>query len=75
MSCSSCGLGNQIVFSAEMIVHLVGLKNLDNPGLWLFPKLLVCLDCGNARFNISKTDLASLVGGTPRIEPLTMAAD
>ena len=46
MSCLSCGSKKQAEFSAEMLIHFVGFKNLDKPGVWLFPALLVCLDCG-----------------------------
>ncbi len=40
----SCAPGNQAEFSAEMLIHCTGLKHLDQPGVWLFPKLLVCLE-------------------------------
>jgi len=26
-----------------MVIHLGGLKNLNNPGVWVFPRLSVCL--------------------------------
>ena len=52
MVCPSCQSHNQAEFTAEMIVHLPNPDNLDNPGVWLSPKLLVCLDCGVSRFTI-----------------------
>ncbi len=58
MSCLVCALGNGVEFSAEMIVHLSGLRNIDYCGVFVFPKVLVCLDCGCARFKISETELA-----------------
>jgi hypothetical protein len=64
MSCLSCASGNQAEFSTEMIIHLSGLKNLDKPGVWVFPNLLVCLDCGSSRFTTPKTDLELLARGT-----------
>jgi hypothetical protein len=64
MSCLSCGSKKQAEFTAEMIIHFIGLKNLDNPGVWLFPELFVCLDCGFARFSVPETELASLADGT-----------
>jgi hypothetical protein len=57
-----------------MVIHLGGLTNIDNPGVWVFPKLVTCLDCGIVRFNVSKSELASLVGGPPT-KIRTMAAD
>jgi hypothetical protein len=38
MSCPTCMAGGQMQFSAEMIVHHRGLKNLDKPGVVIFPK-------------------------------------
>jgi hypothetical protein len=74
MACLLCGSTHEREFAAEMVIHVGGLTNIDNPGVWVFPKLVTCLDCGIVRFNVSKSDLASLVGGTPRIEPQRMAA-
>jgi len=65
MSCPSCWSDNQKEFSAEMIVHLGGIKNLDNSGVMLFPKLLVCVACGFSRFTVSKAELASLTAIPP----------
>jgi hypothetical protein len=70
MSCPSCASGNQRRFPVEMIIHFKGLKNIDNPGIWLFPKLLVCLDCGFSRFTVPKTELVLLAPGTPTSERL-----
>jgi hypothetical protein len=74
MSCPACKLDNQMEFSAEMMVHHSGLNNLDNSGVMLFPKLLVCLDCGFSQFTIPKAELASLASNSPNSERLTMAA-
>jgi hypothetical protein len=63
MSCLSCGSNKQAEFSAEMLIHFVGLKNLDKPGVWLFPKLLVCLDCGFLQSTVPAPELASLAVG------------
>jgi hypothetical protein len=47
-----------------MIMHLSGLNNVGNPGVWLFPKLLVCLDCGFAQSTIPVSELELLAAGT-----------
>ena len=60
MSCLSCTSGNQAEFTAEINIHFPGLKNLDKPSVFVFPKLLVCLDCGGSRFTIPETELARL---------------
>jgi hypothetical protein len=54
-----------------MMVHLSGFNNLDKPGVWLFPKLLVCLDCGFSRFSVLEKELALLAGGVPKSERST----
>ena len=60
MSCLLCGSGNQAELTAEMLIHFSGLKNLDKPGVWAFPKLFVCLDCGYSRFTVPERELASI---------------
>jgi hypothetical protein len=71
-SCPTCRSANLADLSAEMIIHFRGLKHLDNPGVWLFPKLLVCLDCGVSWFTVPETELASLakVALADRLAPL-----
>jgi hypothetical protein len=61
MPCILCASNHQAEFAAEMNIHFPGLKNLDKPSVWTFPKLLVCLDCGYSRFTIPETELALLV--------------
>lgn len=41
-------------------MHFSGLQGLDKPIVWIFPKLLVCLDCGFAEFAIPETELRQL---------------
>jgi hypothetical protein len=60
MSCLSCGAKKQAEFSAEILIHFEGLKNLDKPGVWVFPRLVVCLDCGTAEFSVPETQLRLL---------------
>lgn len=62
MSCLQCSSGNQEEFGAEINVHFRGLKNIDDPGVLFFPKVLVCLDCGAARFSTPANELLRLAG-------------
>ena len=73
MACLLCGSIHEKEFAAEMVIHLGALANINNSGVWVFPKLVTCLDCGVVRFNVSKTELALLTAAPPR-EELTMAA-
>jgi hypothetical protein len=59
MACPSCLSDNQAEFTAEMIIHYSGLKNLDNPGV---------LDCGVSLFVIPETKRGLLTSGTRTAE-------
>lgn len=63
MVCSLCGSGNQNSFRGEMGIHFPGLKNIDKPVVWVFPELIVCLDCGISEFPIPETELGLLAKG------------
>lgn len=63
MSCPSCASENQAEFAAEVVIHFDGLKNLDKPGVFVFPRILVCLRCGCSRFTVGNTELALLGKG------------
>jgi len=63
MACGSCGSQNQTEFGAEICIHFPGLKNLDKPAVLVFPKLVVCLDCGFAQFTLPETKLRLLREG------------
>jgi hypothetical protein len=60
MLCKSCGSVNQKKFSAEMDIHLPGLKDVDKPAIWVFADVVVCLDCGNAEFAVPEEELRQL---------------
>ncbi len=63
MSCKSCKSENQSIFNGEIAIHFPGLKGLDKPIVWVFPKLVVCLDCGFTEFAIPETELRQLAEG------------
>jgi hypothetical protein len=60
MACKSCQSWNQSYFNGEIAIHFPGLKGLDKPIVWIFPRLLVCLDCGFTEFAIPETELCVL---------------
>jgi len=72
MFCNSCQSENQSYFDGEVAIHFPGLKGLDKPIVWVFPKLLVCLHCGVTEFRVPETERRQLVesdtadGGTRR---------
>ena len=63
MSCKSCESENQRNLNGEIAIHFPGLEGLDKPIVWVFPKLLVCLDCGFTEFAIPESELRQLLGG------------
>jgi hypothetical protein len=75
MSCPACAFDDELEFPAEGILHPRGIKNLGNPGVVVFPKLLACLNCGFSRFSVPKTELKLLAAATPPSDLLTMAAE
>jgi hypothetical protein len=52
MSCKSCQADHQRNLDGEIAIHFPGLKGLDKPIVWVFPKLLVCLNCGFTEFAV-----------------------
>ena len=68
MSCLLCASDNHAEFGGEILSYFRGLKNLDKPSVWVFPKLFVCLDCGSSRFMPPESELALLARGAPARE-------
>ena len=57
MSCKSCKSEHQGNFNGEIAIHFPGRKGLDKPLVWVFPKLVICLDWGFTEFVIPETEL------------------
>lgn len=47
-----------------MSVHTLGLENVNKPVVWMFPKLLVCMDCGFTELTVEENELR-LLGKRP----------
>lgn len=63
MACKSCGSDKQNEFTAEIAIHFPGLEGLKRPIVWVFPELLVCLNCGNAELVVPEGELRVLGKG------------
>jgi hypothetical protein len=72
MMCPLCASANQAEFTAEINIHFQGRENIDNPGVLVFPKLFVCLDCGASLFSVSRTELSQLARHPATREPSTL---
>jgi hypothetical protein len=64
MACKRCASENQSTFNGEVAIHFPGLKGLDKPIVWAFPKLAVCLECGFTEFIVPERELDVIVKGT-----------
>jgi len=60
MSCRSCASENQKEFGSEISIHFPGLKGLDNATVLVFPRLVICVDCGLTEFTIPNAELQRL---------------
>ena len=63
--CRSCQSANKSTFNGEVAIHFSGLEGLDKPIVWVFPKLLVCLNCGFTEFAVPEKELDVLVHDSP----------
>jgi len=60
MLCKSCGSENLSNFNGEVAIHFCGLESLAQPIVWVFPALVICLDCGVAQFVVPESELLVL---------------
>jgi hypothetical protein len=49
-------------FIGEMGIRSPGLEGIDKPIVWVFPSLVVCLNCGFAEFIVPEAELRILTG-------------
>jgi hypothetical protein len=61
--CKSCGSNRQKKFTGKIGIHFPGLENVNKPIVWVFPDVLVCLNCGSAEFSVPEAELRVLVTG------------
>ena len=60
MVCVRCGSNDPQEFGAEINLHFPGRAVLDNPGVLVFPTVLICLHCGFAEFRLAEDQLRQL---------------
>jgi hypothetical protein len=61
LSCKACKSDKQATFPSEVVIHFPGLEDLSKGHLFVFPQVLVCLNCGFTEFSIPETELRRLV--------------
>jgi hypothetical protein len=60
MACRSCQAENVKEFGAEINIHFPAPEGLDEPPVFVFPQLAVCLGCGFTTFALPETELRQL---------------
>jgi hypothetical protein len=65
MTCKRCRSEKQNVFNGEVAIHFPGRKGLEKPIVWVFPKLVVCLQCGYTEFTVPERELQVLSQRSP----------
>jgi predicted nucleic-acid-binding Zn-ribbon protein len=63
MRCKSCGSEKFGDLNGEIAMYFSGLKNRNEPSVWAFPQVVVCLNCGTAEFDIAEDQLRLLGRG------------
>jgi hypothetical protein len=58
VSCRSCSSNNRAEYDAEVNIHLP--NDRDKAAVLVYPRLVVCLDCGVAEFTIPEAELRLL---------------
>ena len=60
MPCKSCQSENLRSFNGELGIHHPGREGLDKSLVFVFPVLMVCLNCGFAEFTVPQPQLQKL---------------
>jgi len=68
MSCKLCASENLSRVATEIAIHLPGLST---PHVFLFPRVVVCMDCGFTEFSIPETELCGLRDGMGSSAPVS----
>ena len=64
MACRSCQSENQRSFGGEINIRLSRREGIRMPTVMVFPKLVVCLECGFTEFVVEKEELRRLAEGS-----------
>ena len=67
LHCKICDSAVAQEFGGEVALHFVGFDGRRKPIVWVFPKVLVCLDCGFAEFAVPDEEVKMLRNSEARI--------
>jgi hypothetical protein len=60
MRCKSCQSTSQVALTAEIAIHFRGREDLNTPHVFVFPDIVICLDCGSTNFTVPEAELQSI---------------
>jgi hypothetical protein len=69
MRCTSCLSENMSSFTGETTIHFPGLRDIEEPPVYVSPKLVVCLACGATQFVMPEFELRLLAKAVARVAP------
>ena len=69
MACLSCGSEEQRDFTAEMNLHFAQGTDLVKPSVFIFPRVIICVNCGLGTFRVPESE--SKVLGIQSHTPVT----
>jgi hypothetical protein len=57
-ACQPCASLRKMAFLGEICLHFPGgLESLNKPLVWVYPQVVVCLDCRLAQFTLPEKEL------------------
>jgi hypothetical protein len=76
MPCSACHSRNLREFDSEIIIHIEeAIDNLTESNALVFPKIMICMDCGFMQGQIKEDDfIPSRTRACRETGPLTASA-
>ena len=63
MTCAKCASDMLKDFDAELAIHFPGREGLEKAHVFVFPKLMACLNCGHVEFVLRKEEIEQLNDG------------
>ena len=69
MACTGCLSHNQVEMNTEINIHYSSVAYPGNPGIFVFPTVMICLDCGVSQFIVGEDELAEIAAHTGSQKP------
>jgi hypothetical protein len=63
MTCRLCDQTISVNSARSLNFHFPGDEGLDKPTVWIFPEVVVCLDCALAELTVPEAELRTLAQG------------